>query len=103
MQQIFYDGRALRGPRTTRKALIAYNTDKWEGWVAYPGENGMVVLQNDNIDTYRQLHPKAATTTTTSSGSSNTALIVGAVIAALAVIVIILLLVRRSRGRAVEE
>ena len=102
MQQLFYDDApyvVLYYP----PALIAYNSDKWEGWVPYPGENGMVVLQNDNIDTYLQVHPKTATTTTTSSGSSNTTLIVGAVIAALAVIVIVLLLVRRSRGRAVEE
>jgi len=102
MQQIFYDDApyvVLYYPT----ALIAYNSDKWEGWVPYPGENGMVVLQNDNVDTYVQVHPKTATTTTTSSGSSNTTLIVGAVIAVLAVIVIVLLLVRRSRGRAVEE
>ncbi len=102
MQQIFYDDApyvVLYYP----KALIAYNTDKWEGWVPYPGEGGMVVLQNDNIDTYLLVQPKAVTTTTTSSGSSNTTLIVVAVVAALAVIVIVLLLVRRSRGRAVEE
>ena len=102
MQQIFYED-APYAVLYYPQALIAYNTDKWEGWVPYPGENGMVVLQNDNIDTYVQLHPKVATTTTTDSGSSNTALIVGALIAALAVIVIVLLLVRRSRGRAVEE
>ena len=102
MQQIFYDDApyvVLYYPQT----LIAYNTDKWEGWVPYPGETGRVVLQNDNIDTYLQVQPRAATTTSTSSGSSNSALIAGAVIAALAVIVIVLLLVRRSRGRAVEE
>ena len=102
MQQIFYDDApyaVLYYPKT----LIAYNSDKWEGWVSYPGEDGQVVLQNDNIDTYVQVHPKTATTTTTDSASSNTALVIGAVIAALAVIVIVLLLVRRSRGRAVEE
>jgi len=102
MQQIFYDDApyaVLYYPQT----LIAYNTDKWEGWVPYPGETGRVVLQNDNIDTYLQVHLKAAATTTTSSGSSSTTIIIGAVIAALAVIVIVLLLVRRSRGRAVEE
>ena len=101
MQQIFYQEApyvVLYYPRM----LMAYNTDKWEGWVPYPGDNGNVVTY-DNIDTYVQLHPKAGVTTTTSSGSSNTALIVGAVIAALAVIAIVLLLVRRSRGRAVEE
>jgi peptide/nickel transport system substrate-binding protein len=102
MQQLFYDDApyvVLYYPQ----ALIAYNSDKWEEWVPYPGETGMVVMQNDNVDTYVQVHPKTATITTTTSGSSNTALIVGAAIAVLAVIVIVLLLVRRSRGRAVEE
>jgi len=102
MQQVFYDD-APYSVLYYPKYLIAYNSDKWEGWVPYPGEDGMVVLQNDNIDTYLQVHPKVATTTTTSSGSSSTTIIIGAVIAALAVIVIVLLLVRRSRGRAVEE
>jgi len=81
---------------------MAYNTEKWEGWVPYPGDNGNVVTY-DNMDTYIELRPKVATITSTSPGSSNTTLIVGAVIAALAVIAIIVLLVRRSRGRAVEE
>ena len=101
MQQIFYDDApyvVLYYP----KALIAYNTDKWEGWVPYPGENGMVVLQNDNIDTYLQVRPKTATLETTGS-SGKTGLIVGLVIAALAVIVIVVLLVRRSRSRVVEQ
>jgi len=102
MQQIFYDDApyvVLYYPQT----LIAYNTSKWEGWVPYPGETGRVVLQNDNIDTYVQVHLKAAATTTTDSGSSSTTLIIIAVVAALAVIVIVLLLVRRSRGPAVEQ
>ena len=102
MQQIFYEEApyvVLYYPRM----LMAYNTEKWEGWVPYPGDNGMVVNTNMNMDTYIQLHPKAGVTTTTSSESSNTALIAVAVIAALAVIAIVLLLVRRSRGRAVEE
>jgi peptide/nickel transport system substrate-binding protein len=102
MQQIFYQEApyvVLYYPRM----LMAYNTDKWEGWVPYPGDNGMVVNTNMNMDTYIELRPKVATITSTSPGSSNTTLIVGAVIAALAVIAIIVLLVRRSRGRAVEE
>jgi len=102
MQQIFYDS-APYAVLYYPQSLQAYNTAKWEGWVPYPSETGMVLLQNDNIDTYVELTPKVAATTTTTAGSSNTALIVGAVIAALAVIVIIVLLVRRSRGRAVEE
>jgi peptide/nickel transport system substrate-binding protein len=102
MQQVFYDN-AHYAVLYYPKYLTAYNSDKWEGWVPYPGEDGLVVLQNDNIDTYVQVHLKAAATTTTDSGSSSTTLIIVAVVAALAVIVIVLLLVRRSRGRAVEQ
>ncbi len=99
MQQLFYEEApdiVLYYP----DSLMAYNSDRWEGWVPYPTEDGMVV-NTHTIDTYIQLHPKG--TATTSTESSNTALIVGAVIAALAVIAIIVLLVRRSRGRAIEE
>jgi len=99
MQQLFYEEApdiVLYYP----DSLMAYNSDRWEGWVPYPTEDGMVV-NTHTMDTYIELQPKAAATTT--SESSNTALIVGAVIAALAVIAIVLLLVRRSRGRAVEE
>ena len=38
MQQIFYERRALRRALLPARHLIAYNTDKWEGWVPYPGE-----------------------------------------------------------------
>jgi peptide/nickel transport system substrate-binding protein len=99
MQQIFYEEApdiVLYYP----KSLMGYNSGKWEGWVPYLTENGMVV-NTHTMDTYLKLHPKAATTA--SSESSNAALIVGVVIAVLAVITVVLLLVRRGRGRAVEE
>ena len=101
MQQIFYDDApyvVLYYPKT----LIAYNTAKWEGWVPYPGETGRVVLQNDNIDTYVQVHPVTATTTTTSSSSSNTALIIAVVVAAIVVIVVIVLVLRRPKREVTE-
>jgi peptide/nickel transport system substrate-binding protein len=101
MQQIFYEDApyaVLYYPQT----LIAYNTAKWEGWVPYPGETGRVVLQNDNIDTYVQVHPVTATTTGTSSGSSNTALIIGVVIAAVVVIAVVVLLLRRPKREVAE-
>ena len=99
MQQIFYDD-APYAVLYYPKALIAYNTAKWEGWVPYPGETGMVVLQNDNIDTYTQVHLKTGTTQSTSGSSSSTLWIaIGAVIA---VIVIVLLVVLMRRGRRSE-
>jgi peptide/nickel transport system substrate-binding protein len=102
MQQIFYN-EAPYAVLYYPKSLQAYNTAKWTGWVPYPSKTGMVVLQNDNIDTYLQVHPVTATSTTTNSGPSSTTTIVIAVVAALVVIGIVLLLVRRSRGRSVEE
>ncbi len=42
MQQIFYEEApdiVLYYP----KSLMAYNSDRWEGWVPYLTENGMVV------------------------------------------------------------
>jgi peptide/nickel transport system substrate-binding protein len=101
MQQIFYEDApyvVLYYPQT----LIAYNSDKWEGWVPYPGETGRVVLQNDNIDTYVQVQPKTAATETTSSSSSTLWIVIGAVVAAI-VIVLALVLVRRGRRSETTE
>ena len=50
MQQIFYEEApdvVLYYP----DSLMAYNSDKWEGWVPYPTEDGMVV-NTHTIDTY---------------------------------------------------
>jgi peptide/nickel transport system substrate-binding protein len=100
MQQIMYDD-APYAVLYYPKYLTAYNSDKWEGWVPYPGEEGLVVLQNDNIDTYVQVHPKTATTDT-GSGSSNTVLIIGIVIAAVVVIAVVVLLLRRPRREVTD-
>ena len=64
MQQIFYQGAAyaiLAYPYQ----LEAYNTDKWQGWVHVPGaapggQQGAVIYNYNNIDTYRFVEPKAA-------------------------------------------
>jgi peptide/nickel transport system substrate-binding protein len=100
MQQIFYEDApymVLYYP----KALIAYNTAKWEGWVPYPGDNGMVVFSNDNIDSYVQVHPRTANETAAEPTGTSAALIAGLAAAALAVAAIVLLL--RRRGRAEEQ
>jgi ABC-type transport system substrate-binding protein len=68
MQQIFYQGAAyaiLAYPYQ----LEAYNTGKWQGWVHVPGEapggqQGAVIYNYNNIDTYRFVEPKAAAATT---------------------------------------
>ena len=56
MQQLFYE-QAPYAVLYYPKALIAYNTAKWEGWVPYPSSSGLVVLSGDNIDSYRLVHP----------------------------------------------
>jgi len=101
MQQIFYE-EAPYAILAYPRALVAYNTDKWEGWVAYPAGEGDPVLSSDNIDTYVNLTPKTATAADTSS-SSNTTLIVVVVVAAIAVVIAIVALMRRNRNRAVTE
>ena len=68
MQQIFYQGAAyaiLAYPYQ----LEAYNTDKWQGWVHVPreapgGQQGAVIYNYNNIDTYRFVELKAAATAT---------------------------------------
>ena len=100
MQQIFYEDApyvVLYYP----KALIAYNTAKWEGWVPYPGADGMVVFQNDNVDSYVQVHPRTADEPVAAGGSGTTALLLGVGAAALAVAAVLLVL--RRRGRAEER
>jgi peptide/nickel transport system substrate-binding protein len=99
MQQIFYE----QAPYVVLyypKALIAYDSAGWKGWVPYPGGNGMVVFSNDNIDSYVQVEPKAEETTTESGGLGASAVIVGLAAAALAVVAAVLLL---RRGSRVEE
>ena len=63
MQRLFYQTAPYAVPYYP-KALIAYNTKKWDGWVPYPSQNGLVVLSGDNIDSYVQVHLRAATTQT---------------------------------------
>jgi ABC-type transport system substrate-binding protein len=83
------------------KALIACKAAKWEGWVPYPGDNGMVVFSNDTIDSYVQVHPAIVTQTAAKPARPNTALLAGVAAAALAAVAIVLVL-RRSR-RAEEQ
>ncbi len=101
MQQIFYQ-EAPYAVLYYPKALIAYNTAKWAGWVPYPNQNGLVVYAGDNIDTYRLVHPVAATTQS-SSGASSTLWIAIGVIVAVIVILLVVILVRRRRGRELTE
>ena len=101
MQQIFYQ-EAPYAVLYYPKALIAYNTAKWAGWVPYPTQKGLVVYAGDNIDSYRLVHPVAATTQS-SSGTSSTLWIAIAAVVAIIVILLAVILVRRGRGRELTE
>jgi peptide/nickel transport system substrate-binding protein len=101
MQQLFYE-QAPYAVLYYPQALIAYNTDTWDGWVPYPSADGLVVMSGDNVDSYLQVHPKTATTEVASGSSSTTWIIVGAVLAVI-VIVLVVVLVRRGRGKALTE
>jgi len=78
----------------------AYNVSKWDGWV--PINNGLVVYQNDNIDTYLSVHPKTAAAAT-GGGGGNTTLVVVGIVAAVVVAGVVVLLLRRRRGPSAEE
>jgi hypothetical protein len=101
MQQIFYE-QAPYAVLYYPKALIAYNSAEWDGWVPYPNADGLPVMASDNIDTYLQLRPKAVTATTDSDSSSTTWIVI-AVAVAIVVVIVVLLVVRRSRGKALTE
>ena len=64
MQQIFYDGAAYAIVAYPYQ-LEAFNTAKWQGWVHTPGDapggqEGSVIYNYNNIDTYRFVEPKVA-------------------------------------------
>ena len=64
MQQIFYKGAAY-AIMAYPYQLEAFNTDKWQGWVHTPteapgGQQGSVIYNYNNIDTYRIVAPKVA-------------------------------------------
>lgn len=101
LQQLFYEA-APYSVLCYPNALIAYNTGKWEGWVRYPSDNGMVVMSNDNIDSYLKVAPKTAETATSES-SSSTPIIIVVVVAVVVVIIVAAVVAGRRRGRKMEE
>jgi len=100
MQQIFYDA-APYVVLCYKNYLQAYNSAKWEGWVASPPKNGLVLYTTFNVDSYVKVHPKSATAGT--SSSSATGLIVGIIAAVVVAVAVAVVVLRRRRGRALEE
>ena len=103
MQQILYE----QTPYIVtdyRPDFEAYNTDKWQGYIAIPDPNGNTLVPpfgNGGYANFLTIEPKTAVATEESGGSSATWIIV-AIVAAVAVVVVALVLVRR-RGREIEE
>ncbi len=103
MQQILYE----QSPYIVtdyRPDFEAYNTAKWEGYIAIPHPNGNTLVPpfgNGGYANFLTIKPKTAVAAETSGGGSTTWIIVGVAVAA-AVVVVVLVLVRR-RPRAMEE
>ena len=98
MQDIFY--KASPYVFSTTPTTARPTTSRSEGWVRITN-NGAVVYQNDNIDTYLFVHPRAASVE--SEGGGNSAWIwvfVGTAVVAAVVVVVVL---RRRRGPGAEE
>jgi peptide/nickel transport system substrate-binding protein len=103
MQQILYE----QSPYIVtdyRPDFEAYNTDKWEGYIAIPDPNGNSLVPpygNGGYANFLTIGPKTAAAAEESGGSSTTWVIVGIAVAVVVVIAIVLLV--RRRPRAVEE
>jgi len=82
----------------------AYNTSKWEGYIAIPDPNGNTLLPpfgNGGYANFLSIGPKTAATTEDAGSSLGQWVAIG--VAAVAVALIALLVVRRRRPKATEE
>ncbi len=104
MQQILYE----QSPYIVtdyRPDFEAYNTDKWQGYIAIPDPNGNTLVPpfgNGGYANFLTIEPKTAVATEESGGSSTTWIVVAIAAVAVVIIVVSLVLVRR-RGREIEE
>ena len=107
MQQLFYQGAAyaiLAYPYQ----LEAYNTDKWQGWVHVPseapgGQQGAVIYNYNNIDTYRFVEPKTAATATAKKPLVNWTWLAVGIGGALILLGVMFFLSRHIRPRQEED
>jgi peptide/nickel transport system substrate-binding protein len=103
MQQILYE----QSPYIVtdyRPDFEAFNTDKWQGYIAIPDPNGNALVPpygNGGYANFLTIEPKTAVAAEESGGSSTTWIVVAIAVAAVVVIVAVVLMRRRSR--AVEE
>ena len=100
MQQIVYEQSPFI-PLIYSRSQEAYNTRQWTGWVKSPAKDGGP-FYTFQTDSYRLVHPVAATTAAGESGSSALATVLWIVAATVGAVVVVLL-IKRSRGRRAEE
>ena len=100
MQQIVYEQSPFI-PLIYSRSQEAYDTKRWTGWVNSPAKDGGP-FYTFQTDSYRLVHPVAATTAAGESGSSALATVLWIVAAAVGAVVVVLL-IKRSRGRRAEE
>ena len=82
--------------------LEAYS-NKWTGFVRSPANDGSVIYNADNIDSYLYAHPVGTATSGASSSSSNTGLIVIIVVIVVVVVGAVIVVFMRRRSRQVEQ
>ena len=105
MQQILYE----QTPYIVtdyRRDFEAYNTAKWEGYIAIPDPNGNSLIPpfgNGGYANYLTIQPKVAAESTAESGGGNTGLWIGVGVAAAVVVVVVVVVLLRRRPKAVEE
>lgn len=103
MQEILYE----QSPYIVtdyRPDFEAYNTAKWQGYIAIPSPNGNTLIPpfgNGGYANFLTIQPKVAENAA-AEGGGNTALYVGIGIAAAVVIIIVVWLILRRRSRAEE-
>ena len=104
MQQILYE----QSPYIVtdyRPDFEAYNTAKWEGYIAIPDPNGNTLVPpfgNGGYANFLTIQPKLAETGTAAESGGNTGLYIGIGIAVVVVVIIVVWLLSRRRAR-VEE
>ena len=103
MQQILYE----QSPYIVtdyRPDFEAYNTAKWEGYIAIPDPNGNTLVPpfgNGGYANFLSIGPKTAAATEESGGGANMRIIV--IVAVVVVVIAIVLIVRLRRPKATEE
>jgi peptide/nickel transport system substrate-binding protein len=100
MQQILYE----QSPYIVtdyRPDFEAYNTAKWEGYIAIPDPNGNTLVPpfgNGGYANFLSIGPKTATTAEESGGNTGMWVAIGAAVVVIVIVLVVVLLRRRPRA-----